>query len=391
MRTLKYCAPVLVAGMVMFGCKNTAKTNSSADSSKDNTGGEAPVEKTEPKPVEKTGKDRHGKKTATFEAVNTVTLEVPEGAGTVKAWFAMPQRGDADQTVSNWKVECEHATTIVKDKLGNEFIQLELKSPKAGPVVVTSSFTLLRHEVSMPVDPALTREHTADELIKLEKYLQEQKQGAVTPEIRALAEKTVGAEKNPLKVARLLYDKVIEHVQYWVIDPGKWKASGSGSATYTYEKCTGNCTDFHGLYHAMCMAVKLPCRTVYGGFFKGPLDGVDKDQSYHCWLEIHAPNIGWVPLDVSVADLYAQEIALTDANKDLVNLTLPNGYHGKDMKSVDYYFGNLDERRVFWHEGRDLELGQADGPINFLPWYYAEVDGKKAGIGKRKLTFKEKK
>lgn len=387
MQTIRFCAPLLAAGMLLVGCQNTGgKDTGSGGTTNGEKGSTA-----KPKPVEKAGKDRHGSKTATFDAVNSVTLEVPEGAKSVRAWFAMPQRSDPDQEVSNWKVECEHSTTIVKDALGNEFIQLELTNPKAGPVVVKSSFTLKRHEVCMPVDPSLTRPHTADELKKLDKYLIEQKQGAVTAEIRAMAENTVGPEKNPLKVARLLYDKVLEHVQYWVIDPGKWKASGSGSATYTYEKCTGNCTDFHGLYHALCMAVKLPCRTVYGGFFKSPLDGVDKDQSYHCWLEIHAPNVGWVPLDVSVADLYAQDVELNDANRDLVNLTLPSGYHGKDLKAVEYYFGNLDERRVFWHEGRDLELGQADGPINFLPWYYAEVDGKKAGIGKRKLTFKEKK
>jgi len=390
MRWIKLYAPLIIAGAMVLGCQNGSKTDKGSGGATDN-GGKTTVEETKPKSTEKTGKDRHGKKKATFDAVNSFTLEIPEGAGSVKAWFAMPQNGNADQTVSNWKVECEHATSVVKDKLGNEFLMLELKSPKAGAVTVKTSFSLMRHEVTMPVDASLTRQHTAEELKNLEMYLKEQAQGAVTADIRAMAEATVGKETNPLKVGRLLYDKLIDHVQYWVIDPGKWKSSGSGSATYTYEKCTGNCTDFHSLYHALCMAVKLPCRTVYGGFFKGPLDGVDKDQSYHCWLEIHAPNIGWVPLDVSVADLYAQEIELNDANRDLVNLTLPNGYHGKDPKSVDYYFGNLDERRVVWHEGRDLALGQAEGPINFLPWYYAEVDGKKAGIGKRKLTFTEKK
>jgi hypothetical protein len=340
---------------------------------------------------EKTGKDRHGKKTGTFDAVNTFTLEIPEGAGEVNAWFAMPQTNDPDQVVSNWKVECEHKTSVVKDELGNEFLHLSLSKPAAGTITIKTSFTLKRHEVNMPVDASLTRPHTTDELKSLKKYLTEQAQGQVTDDIRAMAKEAVGDEKNPLKMGRLLYDKIIDHVQYWVIDPGTLKSSGSGSATYTYEKCTGNCTDFHGLYHALCMAVGLPCRTVYGGFFKGPLDGVDRDASYHCWLEIHAPNVGWVPLDVSIADLYAQEIELTDANRELVNLTLPDGYHGKDLKLVDYYYGNLDERRVVWHEGRDLELGQKDGPINFLPWYYAEVDGKKAGIGKRKFTYNSKK
>jgi transglutaminase-like putative cysteine protease len=371
MRHLTLAAIVLAA--FVAGCTTSRQTGSGGGENGDS--------------AEKTGKERHGSKTGTFDAVNTFTLEIPEDAGEVNAWFAMPQKSNADQVISNWKVECDHKTTVVKDELGNEFLHLKLSRPEAGTVTVKTSFRIKRHEVNMTTDPAKTRPHTSDELQELAPYLKEQNEGKVTDDIRAMAKQVVGDEKNPLKVGRLLYDAVIDHVQYWVIDPDNLKSSGKGSATYTYEKCTGNCTDFHGLYHALCMAVDLPCRTVYGGFFKGPLDGVDKDQSYHCWLEIHAPNVGWVPLDVSIADLYAQEIELNDANRDLVNLTLPDGYHGKDMKKVDYYFGNLEERRVVWHEGRDLELGQKDGSINFLPWYYAEVDGKKAGIGKRKLTF----
>jgi hypothetical protein len=390
MRFLKCTALALLATALLFGCKNNAKP------ANDETGGgngkETACGGTEEKePAEKTGKERWGKDTRSFNATNQFTVEVPEGAGKVRAWFAMPQKSNADQEVSDWKVECEHATSTVKDQFGNEFLLLELTNPKAGSIEVKTSFTLKRHEVSMITDAGKTRPHTEAELKELEMYLREQSQGKVTDDIRAMAKKVVGDEKNPLKVGRLLYDALVDHVQYWVIDPANLKASGSGSATYTYEKCTGNCTDFHALYQSLCVAVKLPCRTVYGGFFKGPLDGVDKDQSYHCWIEIHAPTVGWVPLDVSVADLYAQDIELTDANRDLVNLTLPDGYHGQDLKKVEYYFGNLDARRVVWHEGRDLELGQDGEAVNFLPWFYIEVDGKPEKIAKRKLTFTEKK
>ena len=68
---------------------------------------------------------------------------------------------------------------------------------------------------------------------------------------------------------------------------------------------------------------------------------------------------------------------------------------------VDYYFGNLDERRVTWSSGRDLALSpaQAGAPVNALPKAYVEVDGKLLPEGKadspsgwmRKLTYREKK
>ena len=61
---------------------------------------------------------------------------------------------------------------------------------------------------------------------------------------------------------------------------------------------------------------------------------------------------------------------------------------------VDYYFGNLEERRVLWSVGRDLELDPepANGPINALPKAYVEADGKALAEKEawtRKLTYRE--
>ena len=62
---------------------------------------------------------------------------------------------------------------------------------------------------------------------------------------------------------------------------------------------------------------------------------------------------GWLPLDVSLANIYSKVFAVTDKNKKLAELTTATGYKGLNHK-VDYYFGNLDERRVTWSRGRDL-------------------------------------
>jgi hypothetical protein len=63
---------------------------------------------------------------------------------------------------------------------------------------------------------------------------------------------------------------------------------------------------------------------------------------------------------------------------------------------VDYYFGNIDERRVTWSRGRDLTLSpkQDAGPVNALAKAYVEIDGKTAAekdVWTRKLTFRETK
>jgi transglutaminase-like putative cysteine protease len=154
---------------------------------------------------------------------------------------------------------------------------------------------------------------------------------------------------------------------------------------------TGNCTDFHSLVSSLTLAVGIPTRMVYGSLLKPTLNGLDVDASYHCWIQFYAPNLDWVTLDVSVADIYMGDFPLTEKNQKLVELTTAVGYRGVDQAMVDYYFGNLDERRVVWSIGRDLRLDppQEDGPVNALHKMYVEVDGKQYTDWTRQFTYRE--
>ncbi len=130
---------------------------------------------------------------------------------------------------------------------------------------------------------------------------------------------------------------------------------------------------------------------VYGSLFKPTLNGFDVDASYHCWIEFFAPQIGWIPLDASLANIYWGDTPITEKNGKLIELTTSTGYHGPDPSKVNYYFGNLDERRVVWSMGRDLMMqpAQKDGPVNSLPKIYVEIDGKQSADWDRVLTYKE--
>ena len=154
---------------------------------------------------------------------------------------------------------------------------------------------------------------------------------------------------------------------------------------------TGNCPDFHSLFASLAMAAGIPTRMVYGSLLKPTLNGVQIDGSYHCWIYFFAPNYGWLPLDVSLANIYGKVFPVTDKNKKLVELTTATGYKGLDPSKVDYYFGNLDERRVTWSMGRDLIMQppQEDGPVNALAKMYVEIDGKQSTDWTRELTYAE--
>ncbi|MEE9392567.1 MAG: transglutaminase-like domain-containing protein [Planctomycetota bacterium] len=329
-----------------------------------------------------------------YLANHDFTIDVPEGTDRLQAWFAMPSDVDPYQSISRWKVDAPYPTRVVRDTRGNNFLYMEALRPSSGELTVKTSFKIVREEVGLSIDPALTRPHTAAERARFATDLRPSSQIVIDDDVRSMATQAVGMETNPILVSRRLYDAVLDHVEYHVKDPNPDSAktmssSGTGSSRYAFEKCTGNCTDFHSLYAALSRSQGIPTRAVYGSFFKGPLDGRDEDQSYHCWIEFHAPNIGWIPLDVAVADIFAPDFHANEHSRKRAILTVANGYGGPDPRMVDYYFGNIDERRVVWHRGRDLVMKdppQSGAPLLWNPKAYVELDGKASKAG-RKLTY----
>ncbi|MBK6697120.1 MAG: transglutaminase domain-containing protein [Myxococcales bacterium] len=334
-------------------------------------------------------------RSATFAAQNEVKIQVPEGAKLVRLWMAMPQE-DTAQDVREFQVTAPAPHRVEGDKDGNKFVYVEFKEPKDKELLVRETFVVTRREVKSGVDASKSRPITDAERAQYAAHLGPNENVVIDDEIRKLSASIVGTEKNPVLASRKLYDWVLNNVEYWVKDPKNKKASPIGSTTYCLTNKTGNCTDFHSLWTSLARAQGIPTRMIYGSFFKAELDGQSEDQSYHCWPEFYAPGFGWVPHDVAIADIFAGDFQTTPDNEKPVRLTTGDGYRGGDRAKVDYYFGNIDERRVTWSRGRDLTLSpkQEGGPVNALPKAYVEIDGKVAAekvAWTRKLTFKEQK
>jgi len=326
---------------------------------------------------------------ARFRVQNTLTLTAPEGAKDLRAWFPLP-RLDPEQEIAELVVEAPPGWRETKDALGNRYAYVELSAP-TGKVTISTRFLVTRKAVHADVDPKKTRALSEAERAEHAAELRSDANVVVDAEIERLAAEIRGGETNPVLVARKLYDWELGHVEYWVKDPSRWKASPVGSSSYCLTSGTGNCTDFHSLWTALARASGIPTRLKYGSLFKTSLDGVDRDASYHCWPEFYAPGLGWIAHDVALADIFAAPIAIDAANQEKVELTVPAGYTGPDAAAVDFYFGNLEPRRVTWSMGRDLALEprQSGGPVNAIPKGYVEVDGREFTQWERKMTFTE--
>lgn len=329
-------------------------------------------------------------KQASFHIRNVFAVKVPKGAHRVRVWFAMPQE-DSHSVISNLSVTSDYPVRYEHDSWDNRVGYAEIQNPDRDQVTLTEEFDLTRTEVRNSFSASDTRPLTDQERAALAPYLQPTTYVLVNDQMKKLAASITGGETNPVAAARKLYDWTYKNVNYWVKDPDHLKASPVGSAEYCLRTKTGNCTDFHSLFASLAISSGIPTRMVYGSLLKPTLNGMEVDASYHCWIQFFAPRLGWIPLDASLANIYAGDIPLTEKNKKLVELTTSTGYHGPDQDKVEYYFGNLDERRVVWSVGRDLMMQppQDDGPVNSLPKMYVEVDGKQSTDWTRQFTYKE--
>jgi transglutaminase-like putative cysteine protease len=329
-------------------------------------------------------------KQASFQIRNEFKVQVPKGAKTVRMWFSVPQE-DAVSVIREFSVAADFPVHYYRDDWGNRVGYAEVDAPAEGPITIREEFGLTRTETRNDIDPSRTRSLTDQERAALFAYLQPSSHVIVNDQIKSLSASIVGGETNPILAARKIYNWTLENVDYWVKDPDHLKASPVGSTEYCLRTKTGNCTDFHSLFASLAMAAGIPTRMVYGSLLKPTLNGIQIDGSYHCWIQFFAPNYGWLPLDVSLANIYGKEFLVTDKNKKLVELTTATGYKGLDRSKMDYYFGNLDERRVTWSTGRDLILQppQNDGPVNALTKIYVEVDGKQSADWTREFTYAE--
>jgi hypothetical protein len=277
--------------------------------------------------------------------------ELPKGK-TVHVWLPVAQNSFY-QKVELKSVDVPGDHLISKEQVyGNKMVYFEAEANAEGKIPFSLVYEVERQEVTPK------QLNMIDEKLKT-KFL---KANTMVPVSDSLI-KTIYGEQKPkgtgLTLARDLYDKVDAHVKYDKPAGGKW---GRGDTLWVCDSKHGNCTDFHSLFISLCRSVGIPGKFEIG--FPLPTDKTEGTVGgYHCWA--YFANSGkWTPVDISEAD----------KNPDL----------------KEYYFGRLTPDRVKFSEGRDINLvpKQADKPLNFFVYPYAEVDGKQHKMFEKGFKFK---
>jgi len=268
-----------------------------------------------------------------FEFLYRATL--PQISDTARMWIPLPAT-DPFQTVDIKSIEAPGKQEILQEREhGNRVLFLTLGPQDSGKTIE------IRSEVKRLEKPVYEDQESV-----IERYLAPERLVPADERFRTIAEEVVEGKKGDLVRARALYDHTIDRMRYMKFGTG-W---GKGDAVYACDTKTGNCTDFHSYFIALCRAVGIPARFAIGASIpsernEGGIDG------YHCWAEFYTDGKWW-PVDISEGD--------------------------KCSSLSTYYFGHHPANRIELSRGRDLVLepGPASGPINFLAYPVLEIGGK---------------
>jgi transglutaminase-like putative cysteine protease len=266
---------------------------------------------------------------------------LPDGAR-VRVWLPVPQSNDHQKIRTVSRDLPGKPTVSMEPRYGNKILYFESAATSSGSITFNTSYVVRRQEV-LSRSGNTQRSRLADQQRDL--FLAANRK--VPLEGRPL-ELLAGLDfsSDPLAIARVLYERVDEHVRYDKSEPGY----GNGDVLWVCDSQFGNCTDFHSLFISFARSKGLPSRFEIG--FPLPAErGQGAITGYHCWASFYTDRQGWVPVDISEAD--------------------------KHPEMKEYYFGNLTENRVTFTTGRDIELiPRQQGPaLNYFVYPHIEVDG----------------
>jgi len=280
--------------------------------------------------------------TRTFRLSYNATVEGLPAGEQVRVWLPVP-RTNAHQSVEElpWSLPGQ-ARVAIEPQYGNKILYFETQVPPAGQLSFQTAYRITRYEVL-----GLMGKPNPEELTEAQRQLFLAPNRMVPLDGKpARLLHGLDLPSEPLALARVLYNRVDEHVTY---DKSR-SGYGHGDVNWVCDSRLGNCTDFHSLFLSFTRARGLPsCFEI--GFPLPPERGRGEIAGYHCWAFFHAEGHGWVPVDISEAD--------------------------KHPDRKEYYFGNLTEDRVAFTVGRDLDLvpRQAGEPLNFFIYPYVETKG----------------
>lgn len=139
---------------------------------------------------------------------------------------------------------------------------------------------------------------------------------AFTPLVRAVAAELAGGERNPLRLARRVYDFLTTRPIYSYV---RSYFSYPNLTEHMLTAMKGDCGVFALTFITLCRCLGIPARW-QSGLYCAP-----HDVGCHDWAQFYCAPWGWLPVDASFGNA---------------------AWHNGDRERWDFYFGHMDPFRL---------------------------------------------
>lgn len=236
----------------------------------------------------------------TFEITTTVNLR--RGLKQPRLWLPLPMNQDTlyQRTLGHaWSGNSENASMSRLPDGTLEVFYAEWTNGGDARLQLTTRvttadrhFDVTKRTVAPEREDILRRYLQASQLVPNDGYAHQ------------LGERIVGRIKDPVAQAKAIFDWVVDNTIY---DPGV-PGCGTGDVRRQLHERQygGRSADINGLFVALCRAIGIPARCVYGlrvapsRLFRSlGLSGSDATRGQHVRAEFYVPGYGWIPADPS--------------------------------------------------------------------------------------------
>jgi hypothetical protein len=264
--------------------------------------------------------------------------------GTLQMWIPHPIMTLSQNNVTVISIEPREYVVEgadVHNDLGLAYLEIPLEEIH-GDIEFRIEYRFTEYQQSFNIDPDDVGEYDigSPEYIA---YTQSSPNIALTPEIGELARSIVGDEKNPYLQAQMIYWYLVDNLRYSLMPHLHLSAARIPESQYVHERGYGDCGAQSAYFCALLRSLEIPARDTGGEQLVPGIAGS------HFWAEFLVPGYGWVPADVTMAEIADWSFDATEEER---------------IKFKEFYFCNLDPYRFVIQ--RDVDIPMHPEPGDFV-------------------------
>src|SRR5258706_3660765 len=300
----------------------------------------------------------------------TKRVEVLKPVGTTRVWLPTPSTVDTSYQKSlgnTWQVEGSQVELVTDMRYGAGIVSATFAEGARPVLSLTSRFATRNYSVNPAGGHGMLASNE-----ELKRYLAPTEFMPTDGIVKSTADGIVKGAKTDTDKARAIYEWVVENTYR---DP-KVRGCGVGDVKFMLENNSygGKCGDLNALFVALCRAVGVPARDVYGirvadsqRGYKSLGKSGDITKAQHCRAEFYAQNVGWIPVDP--ADV--RKVILEEKGGKKID-------DPKEVAARQFLWGNWEMNWLAYNSAHDVAMpGSKKSKLVFFMYPNAEtVEGR---------------